>query len=60
MQGFNRIYEVLNRFLEKGVTIIYTTHYMDEVEKLCSHIAIIDYGNIIAIGTLDELRGIAG
>lgn len=59
-QSRNQIYEVLNRFLENGVTIIYTTHYMDEVEKLCSHIAIIDFGNIIANGSLDELRGIAG
>lgn len=59
-QSRNQIYEVLNRFLENGVTIIFTTHYMDEVEKLCNHIAIIDYGNIIANGSLDELRGIAG
>jgi len=59
-QSRNQIYEVLTDFIKKGITIVYTTHYMDEVEKLCSKVAIIDYGKIIAEGTLDELRGIAG
>jgi len=59
-QSRNQIYEVLAGFIKNGVTIIYTTHYMDEVEKLCNRIAIIDYGEIIAGGTLEELREIAG
>jgi len=59
-QSRNQIYGVLEGFIKNGMTIVYTTHYMDEVEKLCSRIAIIDYGQIIAGGTLDELRGIAG
>ena len=59
-QSRNQIYEVLEGFVKNGMTIVYTTHYMDEVEKLCSRIAIIDYGEIIAGGTLEELRGIAG
>lgn len=59
-QSRNQIYEVLTDFLKKGVTIVYTTHYMDEVEKLCSRVAIIDHGKIIAGGTMNELRDIAG
>ncbi len=41
---------------EEGVTIFFTTHYMDEAEKIASRIAIIDYGKIIAKGTPDELK----
>ncbi|UCH85843.1 MAG: ATP-binding cassette domain-containing protein [Candidatus Latescibacterota bacterium] len=39
-----------------GATVIYTTHYMEEAEKLCDELAIIDHGKIIAMGTLSELR----
>jgi ABC-2 type transport system ATP-binding protein len=39
-----------------GTTIVYTSHYLEEAENLCSHIAIIDEGNIITRGTLDEIR----
>ncbi|MFH1484770.1 MAG: ATP-binding cassette domain-containing protein [Chloroflexota bacterium] len=41
---------------EEGVTIFFTTHYMDEAEKLAHRIAIIDYGKIVALGTPDELK----
>jgi ABC-2 type transport system ATP-binding protein len=40
----------------EGMTIIYTTHYMEEAERLCDRIGIIDNGEIIAQGTLDELK----
>lgn len=59
-QSRNKIYDVLAKFSDDGITIIYTTHYMDEVEKLCNRIGIIDHGEIIARGTLDELRKLTG
>jgi len=37
------------------VTIIYSTHYMEEAERLCSRIGVIDHGKILALGSLDEL-----
>jgi len=54
-QSRNSIFEYLQKLNEKGLTIIYTTHYMEEAEKLCGRIAIIDTGKIIALGTLEEL-----
>ena len=45
---------------EKNMTILLTTHYMDEAEKLCDRIAIIDHGKIIALGTPRELKSMVG
>ena len=50
---------ILNRIKEsnrKGATIIYTSHYMEEVEAICTRIAIMDNGRIIACGTSEELK----
>jgi ABC-2 type transport system ATP-binding protein len=55
-QSRNLIYEVLEKLRKEGITIVYTTHYMEEAERLCDRIGIIDNGKIIAQGTLDELR----
>ena len=55
-QSRNLIFDVLAALHEKGITIIYTTHYMEEAERLCDRIGIIDHGEIIAEGSLDELR----
>lgn len=41
---------------EQGITVIYTSHYMEEVEFLCNRVGIIDYGKLIALGTKEELK----
>jgi ABC-2 type transport system ATP-binding protein len=55
-QSRNLIFELIQQLNDKGMTIIYTTHYMEEAEKLCDRIGIIDSGMIVAQGTLDELK----
>lgn len=55
-QSRNRIFEVVETLNKQGMTIIYTTHYMEEVERLCNRIAIVDSGEIVAQGTQDELQ----
>ncbi|BCN30285.1 ABC transporter ATP-binding protein [Anaeromicropila herbilytica] len=55
-QSRNKILEGIKQLNEEGATIIYTTHYMEEVEQLCSRIAIMDKGKIIAAGTKEELK----
>ena len=54
-QSRNAIFEHLQQLNRSGVTIIYSTHYMEEAERMCSRIGIIDHGRILALGTLDEL-----
>ncbi|HSD63125.1 MAG TPA: ABC transporter ATP-binding protein [Ignavibacteriaceae bacterium] len=54
-QSRNAIFDYLQSLNDEGKTIIYTTHYMEEAERLCSRIAIIDFGHIISVGTLGEL-----
>jgi len=54
-QSRNRIFEMIEALHAKGMSIIYTTHYMEEAERLCDRIAIVDRGRIIAQGTRDEL-----
>lgn len=55
-QSRNLIFEVVEKLHKEGMTIIYTTHYMEEAERLCNRIGIIDDGIIVAQGTLDELK----
>ena len=55
-QSRNLIFEVVEKLHKDGMTIIYTTHYMEEAERLCDRVGILDNGEIIAQGTLDELR----
>lgn len=54
-QSRQSIYEIINNLKEQGRAILYTTQYMEEAEQLCDRIAIMDYGQIIVQGTLDEL-----
>jgi len=58
-QNRYHIFELIERLNNEGMTIIYTTHYMEEAERFCDKIAIIDAGRIIAQGTLKELREIS-
>jgi len=55
-QSRNKILEGIQELNRNGATIIYTSHYMEEVEQICTRIAIIDKGKNIAIGTKDELK----
>lgn len=55
-QSRNKILEGIKNLNRAGATIIYTSHYMEEVEELCSRISIIDKGKVIATGTKDELK----
>lgn len=49
------IFEYLEKLNRAGLTIIYSTHYMEEATRLCSRIGVIDHGRILALGSLDEL-----
>jgi ABC-2 type transport system ATP-binding protein len=54
-QSRNAIFDFLEARVRDGLTVIYSTHYMEEATRLCSRIAIIDHGKIHALGALDEL-----
>lgn len=55
-QSRNKILEGIKKLNEDGATIVYTTHYMEEVEKLCDYIVIMDKGKVIAEGTKDSIK----
>jgi ABC-2 type transport system ATP-binding protein len=54
-QSRNNILEFVRALKEKGTTVIYTTHYMDEAQRLCDRVAVIDHGKLLAMGTVEEL-----
>jgi ABC-2 type transport system ATP-binding protein len=55
-QSRNHILQSVKKLNEMGSTIIYTSHYMEEVEEICTRIAIMDHGKVIALGTCSELE----
>jgi ABC-2 type transport system ATP-binding protein len=55
-QSRNKILEGIQDLNRQGATVIYTSHYMEEVEQICTRIAIMDGGKNLAIGTNDELK----
>jgi ABC-2 type transport system ATP-binding protein len=54
-QSRNHIFETVKRLGEDGMTIVYTSHYMEEVEALCDRVAIVDAGAIVALGKISDL-----
>ena len=55
-QSRNKILEGIQKLNAQGSTIIYTSHYIEEVEQICTRIAIMDHGRVIASGTSEELK----
>ena len=55
----NNILDGIKKLRDEGATIVYTTHYMEEVEMICDRIIILDKGKILAEGTTDELKSLA-
>lgn len=55
-QSRRRIWEIIQDLNQQGMTILLTTHYMEEVEALCDRIGIIDRGQLIELGTLEQLK----
>ena len=59
-QSRNLIFEVVEKLHKDGMTIVYTTHYMEEAERFCNRVGIIDNGQIVAEGSLQDLRNSSG
>jgi ABC-2 type transport system ATP-binding protein len=59
-QSRQHILDAIRKLAGHGMTVLYTTHYMEEAERICDRIAIMDEGRIIATGTLPELLRIVG
>jgi ABC-2 type transport system ATP-binding protein len=53
-----RLLDLVRAQAEAGTCVLYTTHYMEEAETLCHRLAVVDHGNVIAAGTLTELRAL--
>ena len=58
-QSRNNILDGIKKLRDAGATILYTTHYMEEVEIICDRVIILDKGKVLATGTTDELKELA-
>jgi ABC-2 type transport system ATP-binding protein len=56
-QSRHAIFEIVRELRAQGRTVVYTTHYMEEAQKLCSRVGVVDKGRLLALGTADELIG---
>jgi ABC-2 type transport system ATP-binding protein len=54
-QSRRQLWDIIRGFREAGHTVMLTTHYMDEAERLCDRVAVVDHGKVIALGTPPEL-----
>ena len=54
-QSRRQLWDIIREFKETGRTVLVTTHYMDEAERLCDHVAVVDHGKVIALGSPREL-----
>jgi ABC-2 type transport system ATP-binding protein len=54
-QSRRQLWEIIRALREQGKTILLTTHYMDEAERLCDRVAVVDHGKVIALGSPSEL-----
>lgn len=59
-QSRNLIFEQIENLKKQGRTIIYTTHYMEEAQRLCDRVAIVDHGKILALDTVENLIAVHG
>ncbi len=59
-QSRRQLWEIIRDFKEQGRTILLTTHYMDEAERLCDRVAVVDYGKVIALGSPGALIAALG
>ncbi len=60
VQARINILDVVRTVAASGTTVLYTTHYLEEAESLCSRIGIMDHGKVLVEGTLDELKQLLG
>ena len=54
-QSRNHLFDTIEQLARQGRTIVYTTHYMEEAERLCDRVAIMDHGKVLALGSVAEL-----
>ena len=54
-QSRNHIFECIESLRERGMTILYTTHYIEEAERLCDRVAIVDHGKLLALSSVADL-----